>query len=1241
MEVCASKLDLVYVRKGKEIKFTDQNTKSPIFFEDTIKVVKDKIYDNLEGAPNFPSFVSSWVNVIEYSSFKKTKETKRLYLSVKEHDELPITRIIKNGVFEENVIYFEFLADHLSSSSSKDKILEKYNDLSSFQYDEIQRSLNQTKRSLKDIINVLNKVEGSQKTKDKEKTTTRQILPKTHNKILSSSSSLFQQQNPRYSITNSLVGIFEKKENSKNKSNKINLLTLFKIIEVDETIPYVSIDTEDKGEPPYIKIAEHLRPNKELLERWVFSTTFSDKGVRKVKKPKGLSIRFCLDENDTNYHLISLFEDGRMFIRYSWSLFHQIDIEKYNETLYKTNEEVIKKLNKYKVAFLNDKDENKNQIPFIDSNTLEIYSLDASMIIPNEELDKNGFYRQIMTNSVSKKYFKGIEIKKLKDQLCRELGINEKDCKSQKIKQLKDLAQSRGISLNAEETYSPSCSRLVVKYQPIKITSKKLNKTKINELQGLVAKNQNDLMNLVDKLEEDTGEKSNQMKNSLFITISKVEKEEAFNTILSIRNSNSFQELGYLFGFLIKYFSYFKLFKKDEEKQPKKGKLAKTKIDVLKQYNIKTNARTCQLTRQPDVFETLDMDEETKSNLKYTLKVSGTELVCMNPKYPYPGFLSDGTPCCFTKDQRSSRNYLQIIDVEKLKSIDNVGNLSREQTINVINNTMNVLKTPKLLDPNKLGILPDKINTLFKGFFEMKSDKKSKKEKIYGVFKIGVYQDTYSYIYGLAKILLLEVGKNPSIQDFQQMVLSTLHKSSDAFFYKLVGGEVSREFKTKKKYRDYILSLFIDNRNFIDHRLINELMGEAIGYNIVVFEEQSQNIICGSGSFIDPNKDFVFLIKKEFHYEPVILIDKKGGIKSTFEVNTEFGKTMGQLIEYSCEIQENETTSKEFLNYKRNSAKNTFVNLLKNKEVSIDYQIINVYSKVIYLIVSGIYIVPVEPVSVFNTDIPTMRIETVDEISKLVKSFQEQQIQTQEQFYEFYSKFIKNKIVSKVVENGVLVGFVLESGHVIPNVLFEDGSLFANEITHLPFSRLNFDLDLDAFIMRGETIYDNRMKIVSQIKYNKGLLNQLRYDISNAEEFSSQMRNEVKNVILDPTTSEKSKRNYVKEIVKKLIDEMSIIEKVDFSKKNVYNFSNEKSCRNISGEEGLPYCKNNKVLFISNKDKEKMIDQIVYEIVKDTVAQKILRKIVSLRYNENSNDFIQKPGEILLVDLSKIKRFFN
>jgi hypothetical protein len=85
---------------------------------------------------------------------------------------------------------------------------------------------------------------------------------------------------------------------------------------------------------------------------------------------------------------------------------------------------------------------------------------------------------------------------------------------------------------------------------------------------------------------------------------------------------------------------------------------------------------------------------------------------------------------------------------------------------------------------------------------------------------------------------------------------------------------------------------------------------------------------------------------------------------------------------------------------------------------------------------------------------------------------------------------------------------------------------------------------------------------------------------------------------------------------------------------------NKKACKNLDDNIGMPFCKNNKVLFMNQKEKNKMLDQIVFEIVKDTVSQKILRGIVSLGY-VNTDTLIQRPGEIILSDLNKVKRFFN
>jgi hypothetical protein len=74
---------------------------------------------------------------------------------------------------------------------------------------------------------------------------------------------------------------------------------------------------------------------------------------------------------------------------------------------------------------------------------------------------------------------------------------------------------------------------------------------------------------------------------------------------------------------------------------------------VLKEAGAEINSVSCQKRRQPTLYI------EGEPTDTYTLDYNGKKYACKNKEkgYVYPGFTSQKSPCCFTKDQRSKEIY--------------------------------------------------------------------------------------------------------------------------------------------------------------------------------------------------------------------------------------------------------------------------------------------------------------------------------------------------------------------------------------------------------------------------------------------------------------------------------------------------------------------------------------------------------------------------------------------------------
>lgn len=114
-------------------------------------------------------------------------------------------------------------------------------------------------------------------------------------------------------------------------------------------------------------------------------------------------------------------------------------------------------------------------------------------------------------------------------------------------------------------------------------------------------------------------------------------------------------------------------------------------IKKLKQEGIPIDTVSCQKERQPKIV--------SDSDFVY----KGNKIACTNKPYIYPGFTNKDILCCFKKDQRHKPAYIRNVsnNVENIELIDSKILKKR------------IITTDKILDANRLGILPDVLDTIF------------------------------------------------------------------------------------------------------------------------------------------------------------------------------------------------------------------------------------------------------------------------------------------------------------------------------------------------------------------------------------------------------------------------------------------------------------------------------------------------------------------------------------------------
>ena len=956
-------------------------------------------------------------------------------------------------------------------------------------------------------------------------------------------------------------------ENKKVEQREfLNLKVLFNQLTLSDFLPFISVASEPK-QPPFIKVLDKLRSDsmsRSMVEKWIL---VDRPGVSStLKQPKGLTVRI---RDRQNYQLINIFSDGRMSIRCSWSESENAG-PKELEHCVKQADKFVEQVNKIRVAF-----EGQERIPKLKLENATIRNLDGQMHI-QANLDKQKLKSLAQQRSYIKFFAGTLREPKLKKQLCKDLGISEEKCGPKiKVSQLKSQARDKGIPLFTELAQK---DQITLQYKRV---SQRTAKPRIVAGQLIVD-------------EEDTPLK-------VLITIRTSTKFDN-TTSVSIKNARSFQQLNLLFDFTI---SLLKLVEGNALQKvtqtvkviPKTKK--KSKLQALKDIGIPVDSKSCQKPRQ------LEIDNAVPPAIpviegSYPLIINGNRLVCTNPKAPYPGYTSQGVPCCFPKDQRKSKKFKQFHNPDEFKKQISSEDLEIKRE--------NIITTDKLLLPGRIGVLPDQIKKYFGRF---NAD----------FFRVGVFQDQDSFLNAVFAATKDASGLG-SVAELKKNLVEWMNKISRNRFQSLQNGEIAREFSRK----DYI-QLIEDGGG--DHMQLIGIVSRYLRRNIFILSEAKQNIVCYSDykqlkDYVQKGVPTIFLLKKGPNYEPIFIVPQQGKPKSEFGSKNEIVTITKSLYTFSCE-----RTPLQASRFK--SAENAKFSLknLNEANIEIKHQLVNAYNKTVYLVTDDNTLIPVKPSG------PISKLKIKDLSSNLPKNNAEKLIK---RYTIIANKSKLNlKVKAQVLEKGEVVGLVLENGYVVPT---QKGQ----RILRLPISKLNFSVDLDKFLESGLTIKDDRVKLAAQIKYNNGLLQQVRFEY--ASKLAAAERERLRKIVTDATTSQTEKQKRLRPLVKKELEELSIESVIKPNELNSFRSSGK--CSIIKQEDACarnPYCAYSKAkkecrIGIPEGKIKGILDSIILELIRDNVRQRILRNRVTLE-SSRADEFVQRPGETILFDLKSAKNWLK
>lgn len=536
-----------------------------------------------------------------------------------------------------------------------------------------------------------------------------------------------------------------------------------------------------------------------------------------------------------------------------------------------------------------------------------------------------------------------------------------------------------------------------------------------------------------------------------------------------------------------------------------------------------------------------------------------------NGEHMFIGFLTrsknpfgEYMPCCFKKDQYSSKN-----KAKKEFFLKCMGNTDKRTDTEQKSSgdKLYILQDTNKIQDGRFGFLPKHMDF----YFNIMLNLQKKIQHHYLLhsptgyfFKYGINTDTQHFLTAIAMSLQLEV------QNIIKKIVQVLREDkNEMIFTSLNNGDIKTRFETVEKYIDFIVSSTSLDMSIIYHILTTPGVLLPSGLNIVTFvrssivikkslekEKTRENfsILCQNEeetlNIFDPKKETILLLKENKNYYPIFKVVKQIEdskdilITRTFSYENKKENIIHHISDFyikSCHsIDINEIINKPSKMYAKLVQLLLFK--LKDKNYAPKYQYADVRNKCRFIITNNGMIVPTHPSGTIYD------LHIIKSFDKYVKPFAET-LNDLNAIYSLSNEEIKTKPIGvyhdKLENNMVHVVAIMTQMHdnvpVIPENV-EVNALNKNKfiIEDKPF----FD-KIDAEIMKGPTniIVDDRIKKVNYNKFIDESYELFRYAFS---EFINQPNNVNlrKRLIKINNSSESShiKSNIIKTILYRIID---------------------------------------------------------------------------------------------------------
>ena len=317
---------------------------------------------------------------------------------------------------------------------------------------------------------------------------------------------------------------------------------------------------------------------------------------------------------------------------------------------------------------------------------------------------------------------------------------------------------------------------------------------------------------------------------------------------------------------------------------------------------------------------------------------SGTlkDLCSEHEAHKYFGYNQNSYPCCFDKPRDKF-----ISSLKKKKKDSKI----IEQ---------HILQNDKILDINRIGILPNYLNSIF-----------NKDSTTY--YRLGVIQNKDSFL----NCILTSIDKKYKLDRFSNTLelknfIVNKFKSLN-LFYKIYNGNLPQIWKDEESF----FKDFLSDNVYIDYKILLDLIFIILNLNILiidVYEEESEKskIICTNN--FDKNFKTIILVKRNMNtvfntpqFEIIIQLTKT--VSKIFNSDIEIVQLLNNFVNTSC---------KEVYDNPSNYSYTSFIKISQIDNSDILTQVINTFNKVNWIILKKIpnLLLPVEETFVLeNIDI--------------------------------------------------------------------------------------------------------------------------------------------------------------------------------------------------------------------------------------------------------------------------------